>query len=294
MVRHLYQPFGRPNIDPVVFFKQQLIMFYEGFRSERHLMEQVHLNLAYRWFLGYDLNEKVPDHSALSKIRDRYGLEVFQRFFERIVELCIEAGLVWGKELYFDCTRIEANADLDAAVPRFYWEIRQHLAARFNTDELDSEAKGGMGNAQSPASKPRGFTEKYSGDRILSRPHHWYESKADFIVSPTDPDATPMKSSNSTIPRLGYHTHYLVDGGKARIILAVLVTPASIMDNTPLLDLVRWARFRWHIHPEIGVGDSKYGTGAVVAGLEQGGIRAYIPIPDRSEASGFIPAEHFR
>jgi transposase len=98
---------GRPSIDPVVFFKLQLIMFFEGIRSERQLMETVNLNLAHRWSIGYDLNEAVPDHSSLSKIRDRYGLEIFQRFFERIVERYQQAGLVWGKELYFDGTKVQ-------------------------------------------------------------------------------------------------------------------------------------------------------------------------------------------
>ena len=97
-------PLGRPSIDPVVFFKLQLIMFFEDIRSERQLMEMVNLNLAHRWYIGYDLDEPVPDHSSLSKIRSRYGLDVFQRFFEHIVELCVKAGLVWGKDLYFDGT----------------------------------------------------------------------------------------------------------------------------------------------------------------------------------------------
>jgi transposase len=61
-------------------------------------------------YLGYDLHETLPDHSTLTRIRDRYGLEVFRRFFERIVERCAEAGLVWGGELSFDATKIEANA----------------------------------------------------------------------------------------------------------------------------------------------------------------------------------------
>jgi transposase len=92
-----YSSFGLPSIDPVVFFRLQLIAFFEGIRSERQLMETVNLNLAHRWFVGYDLDEPVPDHSSLSKIRERYGWEVFQQFFERIVELRIEAGLVWGR-----------------------------------------------------------------------------------------------------------------------------------------------------------------------------------------------------
>jgi transposase len=100
-VRDLVQDFysarmGRPSIDPVVFFKLQLIMFFEGFCSERQLMEQVNLNLAFRWYIGYDLDQAVPNHSSLSKIRDRYGLEVFQRFFEHIVKLCIEPGFCFA------------------------------------------------------------------------------------------------------------------------------------------------------------------------------------------------------
>ena len=70
----LYSSMGRPSVDPVVFFKLQLIAFFEGIRSERQLMEIVNLNLAHRWFIGYDLNERVPDHSSLSKIRERLGL----------------------------------------------------------------------------------------------------------------------------------------------------------------------------------------------------------------------------
>lgn len=70
-------------------------------------METVNLNLAHRWYIGYDLGEVVPDHSSLSKIRERYGLEVFHRFFEHIIELCIQVGLVWGEELYFDSTKVQ-------------------------------------------------------------------------------------------------------------------------------------------------------------------------------------------
>ena len=91
LVRHLYSDKGRPSIDPVVFFKLQLIAFFEGIRSERQLMETVNLNLAHRWYIGYDLGEPVPDHSSLSNIRERYGLDIFHQFFEQVVELCAVA-----------------------------------------------------------------------------------------------------------------------------------------------------------------------------------------------------------
>jgi transposase len=88
VVEGLYSNIGRPSIDPVVFFKLQLIAFFEGIRSERKLMETVNLNLAHRWYLGYDFDEPLPDHSSLSKIRNRFGLGVFQSFFEVIVQRC--------------------------------------------------------------------------------------------------------------------------------------------------------------------------------------------------------------
>src|SRR3954453_744964 len=114
LVRESYAGIGRPSIDPVVFFKLQLILFFEGLRSERHLMRAVADRLSLRWYLGYDLTEPLPDHSSLTRLRARYGLDVFRRFFEVIVERCIDAGLVWGKELYFDATNVAANASLDS------------------------------------------------------------------------------------------------------------------------------------------------------------------------------------
>ena len=131
-VRDLVTPYyaggGRPSIDPVVFFKLHLIMFFEGLRSERHLLEIANLNLAHRWYIGYHLDEPLPDHSTLSKIRTRLGLSVFRRFFEAVVDQCADAGLVWGKELLFDATKVRANASMDTIVPVLRL-VDDHLAA---------------------------------------------------------------------------------------------------------------------------------------------------------------------
>src|SRR3954452_544919 len=134
-VRELYAERGRPSIDPVVFFKLQLVLFFEGIRSERRLIETASLNLAHRWYLGYALDEDLPDHSSLTRIRQRLGIDLFQRFFERIVDLCQDAGLVWGRELYVDATKVDANADLDSLVPRFAYDARAYVADLF-ADEL--------------------------------------------------------------------------------------------------------------------------------------------------------------
>jgi transposase len=132
LVHDCYARGGRPSIDPVVFFKLQLIMFFEGLRSERQLMRVAADRLSLRWYLGYDLHESLPDHSSLTKIRDRYGITVFRRFFDAIVCQCRQAGLVWGKEIYMDSTQVEANADEDTLIPRFYIDaMNEHLAALF-------------------------------------------------------------------------------------------------------------------------------------------------------------------
>src|SRR5215469_10625138 len=143
LVRESYAVAGRPSIDPVVFFKLQLVMFFEDIRSERLLMRQVADRLSVRWYVGYDLDELLPDHSTLSKIRLRYGLDVFRRFFEAILEQCQQAKLVWGRELYFDSTQVNANADLDSLAPRFAVEAREalqeHLTALFETELIEPE-----------------------------------------------------------------------------------------------------------------------------------------------------------
>ena len=93
-IEECYAERGRPSIDPVVFFKLHLVMFFEGIRSERKLIDTASLNLAHRWYLGYALDENLPDHLSLTRIRQRLGVDIFQRFFERIVDLCQEARLV--------------------------------------------------------------------------------------------------------------------------------------------------------------------------------------------------------
>jgi transposase len=135
LVHSTYKEYGRPSIDPVVFFKLQLVMFFEGLRSEREVVRVAADRLSVRWYLGYDLDEDLPDHSSLTRIRQRYGLAVFRRFFEAIVEQCQAAGLGWGKELYFDATQVNANASLDSIAPRF--AVEAHLGERFTTDGPD-------------------------------------------------------------------------------------------------------------------------------------------------------------
>src|SRR5262249_389801 len=95
-----------------------------------------------------------------------------------------------------------------------------------------------------------------------------YQRVADFLVSTTDSDATPMRLKGGGV-HLGYHTHYVVDGGKRRIIMQVLVTPAEVMENQPMLDLLWRVRFRWKLWPRQTTGDKKYGTMENLVAIER-------------------------
>jgi transposase len=313
LVQETYAAGGRPSIDPVVFFRLHLVMFFEDIRSERLLMRLVADKLSVRWFLGYDLDEPLPDHSSLTRIRARYGITVFRRFFETIVEQCVQAKLVWGRELYVDATKVNANADLDSLVPRFAVEAREaHLAALFaeQQDEAPPEPPDPEGPSDAaptplPVSLPDTLREELTEENAAR--HDWiaeegrpqreirgyYRRTSDFRISTTDPDATPMRLKGGGT-HLGYQVHYVVDGGKRRIIVGVLVTPGEVMENQPMQDLVFRARFRWGLHPRHVTGDTKYGTIENIAALETAGIRAYLPLPNWEEQYEVWSASHFR
>jgi hypothetical protein len=112
-------------------------MFFEGIRSERQLLALAADRLSARWYLGYGLDEALPDHSGLTRIRRRLGIEIFARFFEHVVDLCQEAGLVWGQELLVDATKVAADADVDSLIPRFAYAARHHFTGLFVSDAAD-------------------------------------------------------------------------------------------------------------------------------------------------------------
>jgi hypothetical protein len=109
--------------------------------------------------------------------------------------------------------------------------------------------------------------------------HGLYQRTSDFKISTTDPDATPMRLKGGGV-HLGYHVHYVLDAGKRRIILAVLVTPGEVMDNQPMLDLLWHVCFRWRLRPKQITGDTTYGTIENIRAIEDAHMQAYVPLPD--------------
>lgn len=168
--------------------------------------------------------------------------------------------MVWGEELYLDSTKVQANASINGMVDRATLEAPDHL------DALSED----MENADENSSIT--MIAIYNGERLTSHRKPTYQRSTDEQVNPVDPDASPMRPSGGGSAILGYRDHYVVDGGKARIILSALVTPASIMDNTPMLDLVDWVKSRWQLDTKLAVGDAKYGAVQNIVGLEEAGI----------------------
>ena len=110
---HYCQDNGRPSIDPEVIIRLFLLQAIEGITHVRELLRQVQVNLAYRWFIGYDLDEKLPDHSSLSRALDRFGDKVFNELFARSIAQCKASKLIEGKILHLDATTIRADIDRD-------------------------------------------------------------------------------------------------------------------------------------------------------------------------------------
>lgn len=170
---------GRPCVDPVVLIKYLLILFLFGIESERRIEQEIQVNMAYRWFLGLDLDERLPDHSTISQNRRRrfQGEGVFRRLFERIVRQCMEKSLVEGRILLTDSTHVKANAS--------YKKNIKVLAERETTDYMERldlcEAQERMRLEASGSIKAqrKGGVKKE-------------KAKVEKTVSTTDPDAGMM------------------------------------------------------------------------------------------------------
>ena len=187
LVKETYAERGRPSIDPVVFFKLQLVMFFDGIRSERQLMQLSADRLSVRWYVGYNLDEPLPDHSSLTRIRERYGVELFQRFFEAIVDQCQQAGLVWGKELYVDATKVHANASLDSVKPRF--AVDMHLRELFSTGE------GGE-----PEQAPQVESSLLTSEAATSHPETNREEATPFGEAPVPAPSVGESTAAAPVP----------------------------------------------------------------------------------------------
>ena len=115
-VKHTYGVKGNVSVPPPVILKLMLLLILYNLRSEHELMSTLSLRLDWLWFLGYDLEDEIPNHSVLSKARARWGVDAFKKFFERILWQCVEAGLIDGNKLFIDSSLIDADASNDSVI----------------------------------------------------------------------------------------------------------------------------------------------------------------------------------
>jgi transposase len=237
---------GRYSIDPEVFFRMLLVAYLYNITSDRRLCEEVRYNLAYRWFCRLSLEDDIPDHSSLSRIRDRYGEEVFETVFRRIVTLCKEKGLVAQEShVMTDATLIAADASLNSLIHN-------------DPKEAEKEAVAQQGN--------RGLRDSSSARRVTNQTH----------TSRTDPDAT-LAQKEGTPRQLKYKVHQSIDAG-SRVILDTEVTTGARHDNQPYLSQLQRIRDRYQIAIREATADRGYGSAAIIRTLQGQGMTAYIPL----------------
>jgi len=244
-VKETYGTNGNVSVPPPVILKLMLLLIIYNVRSERELMLTLPERLDWLWFLGYDLEDDIPTHSVLSKARSRWGVETFQRFFERIVEQCLEGGLIEGGTVFIDASLIEADAS--------------------NNSVVDRERMKGI------FSKGYGELEKRleeAAEKKTTQVNRKY-------ISRTDPDASVTRHRVGT-SKLRYKTHRVVDR-RSEVITATKVTSGSVDDGEMLEEMVERAKENTEREVETVVADSRYGSTRNYLYCHDKGIRAHMP-----------------
>jgi transposase len=247
-VKDTYGDNGNVSIPPTVILKMMLLLVLYNVRSERELMETIPMRLDWLWFLGYDLDSEVADHSVLSKARVRWGAEAFRSFFERIVWQCVEAGLVDGSKIFVDSSLVDADASNNSVIDT------QSLKIHLHENYKKLEARLEEVNESSDSSRR-------------------YVKKNSRYMSTTDPDAAIV---NRGKPKLSYQVHRVVDG-RSEVITATETTAGDVNEAHLMVPLLESHHTNTGIMAETVVGDSKYGTIDNFLACHDLGVQAHIP-----------------
>ena len=249
-VKHTYGVKGNVSVPPPVILKLMLLLILYNVRSERELMATLPLRLDWLWFLGYDLEDDIPNHSVLSKARARWGVDAFKKFFELILWQCVEAGLVDGSKLFLDSSLIDADASNNSVVNT------QSLKKYLNKSYKRLEAR--LDDIKEQKATPA--NEKH--------------------ISTTDPDASVVRQGKGR-PKLRYKTHRAVDE-KNEIITATKVTSGSVDDGKVLEEMIDRHEQNTQKKTDTVVADTKYGTVDNYLNCHDKGIKAHIPSIEES------------
>lgn len=260
-VVHTYGHNGNVSVDPVVILKMMFLLFYDNVSSERELMRIIPERLDYLWFLGYGLNDEIPDHSVLSKARARWGSEVFEKLFVRTVAACVHAGLVDGAKIHMDGSLIKANASTDAVVhgpPELINALR--AAYREQEQKLDEQPPGGR----------------------VNKTH----------LTTTDPDSQ-LARTGSNASRPSYKHHRAVDNAQG-VITAQLTTGGAVKEDTQLRALSDQHERHCAAELQTIIADSQYGTVQNFLYCQNRGIAAHMADVKTAQNRAGQRSEFFR
>ena len=254
-VAHTYGANGNVSVDPAVILKMMFLLFFDNVESERQLVVIIPERLDYLWFLGYGLNDPVPNHSVLSKARARWGSEVFERLFVRTVTACVRAGLVDGKKIHVDGSLIRADASTDSVIAG-----PPELIAALRQTYQDQAAK--LTEPVEPPTGPANATH----------------------LSQTDPDSE-LARGRHTSSRPSYKQHRVVDDAHG-IITAQLTTGGAAKEDTQLFGLVQKHQLNTSVAVETIVADSQYGTVENLLGCVDRAIAAHMADLKQAQQEG--------
>src|SRR5580698_95294 len=263
-----YSDTGRPSIDPELLLRILLIGYLYGISSERKLVEELRMHLAWRWFTGLGFDQEIPHHSTFSKNRHGRFQEsnLFEQLFEQIVARCLEAGLVRGDDLSVDGSFVEANASKESRIPR------EQLAEAAQVNQT-----------------VRQYLVELEQQNPTDEPVH--EQK---LVSTTDPDAT-YATKGGTPARLGYYDNYLVDNHSC-VIVGVQATAARMSQETVAAQDMIAGFAKWQGREPLSVAaDATYGNGEFLQWLMERNITPYMRTRDSAlrKNSPFYGPERF-
>jgi len=258
-LRPLYSDIGRPSIDPEVLLRILLIGYLYGITSERRLLDEIGMNLAYRWFTGLGFDQSIPDHSTVSK--NRHGRfsdsSVFRDLFETIVQQCVNVGLVQGERLSVDGTVIAANASSKSRVSRDQLPEAAKVSRTLREYLIEVEATN-------PTPSSEESPPAQSGK-----------------ISASDPDAT-WATKGGVPAQLSYYDNYLIDN-ESNIILDVEATPARFSQEAAAArTMIERAQTTFSIEPKSLGADKAYGSGQFLAWLLDQNIAPHIRVIDRT------------
>ncbi len=259
-LKPFYSHTGRPSVDPELMIRMLIIGYTHGIRSERRLCEEVHLNLAYRWFCRLDLTDTVPDHSTFSK--NRHGRfrdsDLFRKVFETVVARCIAEGVVGGERFATDASLIEADVNKQNSTAKEDWDIDKinpETAARSVREylfALDDEAFG-------------------AATDVLPK-----------FTSHADP-SSQWTAAHHGPAYFAYSNNYLIDTDHAIIVDVEASRSVRTGETHATISMIDRVKERFSLWPERLIADTAYGTAEFLNWLvENHGIEPHIPVFDQS------------